>query len=214
MNSKSELKMIGLSNLKESNFDLAADRLTEAFDEDPCIKYLLGSETYDYIKAKKLHKNALNIGLLYGSILTTSDLLEGISIWLPPSRVDVTVWMFIRAGGLSLIKTVRKDILKTINEYSNYALKIHHRNVTIPHWYLFSMGVGKEYQGKGYGSALLAEVIQKGKEAGVGTFTLEVRESNHEAMALYDKFGFQVAGRRKRYYHSPVEDAIIMTREE
>jgi ribosomal protein S18 acetylase RimI-like enzyme len=187
MNPKLELKMIGLSNLKESNFDLAADRLTEAFDEDPCIKYLLGSETYDYIKAKKLHKNALNIGLLYGSILTTSDLLEGISIWLPPSRVDVTVWMFIRAGGLSLIKTVRKDILKTINEYSNYALKIHHRNVTIPHWYLFSMGVGKEYQGKGFAGKMLNPVFNYFDQAGHPCY---LETHNPQNIKFYEHYGF------------------------
>ena len=89
-------------------------------------------------------------------------------------------------------------------------------NTIIPEYLLAidNLTIKKEYQDKGYGSALLAEIIQKGKEAGVTNFTLEVRESNQMAMALYDKFGFKVAGRRKRYYHSPVEDAIIMTREE
>jgi ribosomal protein S18 acetylase RimI-like enzyme len=187
MNPKLELKMTGLSNLKESNFDLAADRLTEAFDEDSCIKHLLGSETYDYIKAKKLHKNALSIGLLYGSILTTSDLIEGISIWLPPTRVDVTVWMFIRAGGLSLIKTVRKDILKTINEYSNYALKIHHRNIVTPHWYLFSMGVGKEYQGKGFAGKMLNPVFKYFDQAGHPCY---LETHNPQNIMFYEHYGF------------------------
>ena len=101
--------------------------------------------------------------------------------------------------------------LETNQEIIGYAC-----NTIIPEYLLAidNLTIKKEYQDKGYGSALLAEVIQKGKEAGVTTFTLEVRESNQSAMALYDKFGFQVAGRRKRYYHSPVEDAIIMTREE
>ena len=101
--------------------------------------------------------------------------------------------------------------LETNEEIIGYAC-----NTIIPEYLLAidNLTIKKEYQGKGHGSALLAEVIQKGKEAGVTTFTLEVRESNQAAMALYDKFGFQVAGRRKRYYHSPVEDALIMTREE
>ena len=187
MNLKFDFRKVGLSNLKNGNIDLAADRLTEAFDEDPFMKYMLGSDTYDYIKAKKLHKYALKVGLLYGSILTTSDLLEGISIWLPPSRVDVTVWMFIRTGGLSLIKTVRKDILKAIKEYSDYGLIIHHRNVTIPHWYLFSMGVGKEYQGKGFAAKMLNPVFGHFDQVGYPCY---LETHNPKNIRFYEHFGF------------------------
>jgi ribosomal-protein-alanine N-acetyltransferase len=89
-------------------------------------------------------------------------------------------------------------------------------NTVIPEYLLAidNLTIKKEFQKRGHGSILLAEIIQKGKEGGINTFTLEARESNQAAIALYSKFGFKVAGRRKRYYHSPVEDAIIMTREE
>ena len=40
--------------------------------------------------------------------------------------------------------------------------------------------------------------------------TLEVRPSNSRALALYKKFGFEEAGRRKGYYEENNEDAIIM----
>jgi ribosomal-protein-alanine N-acetyltransferase len=38
-----------------------------------------------------------------------------------------------------------------------------------------------------------------------------VRESNKAAISLYDKFGFQVVGRRRNYYENPREDALLMT---
>jgi ribosomal-protein-alanine N-acetyltransferase len=41
--------------------------------------------------------------------------------------------------------------------------------------------------------------------------TLEVRASNEIAQELYKKYGFQVVGRRLRYYSSDGEDAIIMS---
>jgi ribosomal-protein-alanine N-acetyltransferase len=41
--------------------------------------------------------------------------------------------------------------------------------------------------------------------------TLEVRVSNEVARALYAKYGFEVVGRRKRYYADNQEDALIMT---
>jgi ribosomal-protein-alanine N-acetyltransferase len=42
--------------------------------------------------------------------------------------------------------------------------------------------------------------------------TLEVRVSNEAALALYTKFGFKEAGRRKRYYQDTGEDALVLWR--
>jgi ribosomal-protein-alanine N-acetyltransferase len=41
-------------------------------------------------------------------------------------------------------------------------------------------------------------------------YTLEVRVSNHAAIAMYEKLGFRRAGRRRRYYSDNGEDAMIM----
>jgi ribosomal protein S18 acetylase RimI-like enzyme len=186
---KIDSKKIGLLNLKQSSIDKAAERLNEAFDEDPCLKYFLGSEEYNSVKAKNLHLYTLKVGLLYGSILTTSELLEGISIWLPPTRVDVSPWMFIRAGGLSLIWTVRKDILKIMKEYGDYSSKIHHKNVVIPHWYLFSIGVGKEYQGKGFAGKMLTPVLNYFDQSGYPCY---LETHNPKNIKFYENYGFKV----------------------
>ena len=44
------------------------------------------------------------------------------------------------------------------------------------------------------------------------TIALEVRQSNTAAIALYQSFGFEKAGVRKRFYRDPDEDADIMVR--
>lgn len=41
--------------------------------------------------------------------------------------------------------------------------------------------------------------------------TLEVREGNLPARALYEGFGFQLAGRRSGYYADTGEDALLLT---
>jgi ribosomal-protein-alanine N-acetyltransferase len=43
-------------------------------------------------------------------------------------------------------------------------------------------------------------------------YTLEVRQSNLAAIALYERFGFRTAGLRRRYYQDNGEDALIMWR--
>ena len=39
-----------------------------------------------------------------------------------------------------------------------------------------------------------------------------MRESNTGAIALYERYGFRAAGRRRRYYQDNGEDAVIMWR--
>lgn len=71
-----------------------------------------------------------------------------------------------------------------------------------------NIAVKKARQGEGWGSQLLAHLDYVDFP-----IFLEVRASNTSAQALYQKFGFEVIGKRQRYYHEPVEDAIIMKRE-
>ena len=77
-----------------------------------------------------------------------------------------------------------------------------------------NVAVRAEYRRKKIGSALVEELIRRAKERGVRSLFLEVRKSNTAAIALYTGFGFAPVGERKRYYHDPVEDAVIMCREE
>ena len=48
------------------------------------------------------------------------------------------------------------------------------------------------------------------RAAGCRAVLLEVRASNDAARALYTRHGFTTAGRRRRYYTAPVEDALVM----
>ena len=62
----------------------------------------------------------------------------------------------------------------------------------------------------GIASSLLEAFHQYGREHGLTCLFLEVRPSNRNAVRLYQKFGYVEVGRRKNYYLSPKEDAIIM----
>lgn len=66
----------------------------------------------------------------------------------------------------------------------------------------------------GYGRVLVHGLILLAKSEGMQVATLEVRESNEAARALYRRYGFYEVGLRKRYYSDNGEDAVIMTTEE
>ena len=77
--------------------------------------------------------------------------------------------------------------------------------------YITNIAVLPQYRGKGIGSALLEYVISHCKN-NLEFISLEVRISNNKAISLYEKFGFEHVGLRKRFYTNPQEDAIIMTK--
>lgn len=79
--------------------------------------------------------------------------------------------------------------------------------------YITNVAVRPESRRGGVAGQLL-DVFLKFAEANQLAFlTLEVRESNYPAIALYGSRGFRAVGRRKNYYEHPKEDAVIMTRE-
>lgn len=69
-------------------------------------------------------------------------------------------------------------------------------------------------RGRGIGASLLDDVLAAGAQRGATTVFLEVRESNEPARALYASRGFHPVGRRRNYYRAPVEDALILRRDQ
>jgi ribosomal-protein-alanine N-acetyltransferase len=75
-------------------------------------------------------------------------------------------------------------------------------------WHLMNVAVTPGWRRQGIASRLLEDLFA---EAGADArYTLEVRTSNHAAIAMYERCGFRPAGHRRRYYHDNGEDALIM----
>ena len=77
--------------------------------------------------------------------------------------------------------------------------------------YVTNIAVLPKYRRLGIGEKILGYVIDNTK-AELEFISLEVRVSNIAAISLYEKFGFERVGLRKRFYTNPQEDAIIMTK--
>ena len=75
-------------------------------------------------------------------------------------------------------------------------------------WHLMNVAVEPGRRRAGIASALIGRLFD---EVGSGArLTLEVRTSNAGAIAMYQGFGFESAGHRRRYYQDNGEDAVIM----
>lgn len=78
-------------------------------------------------------------------------------------------------------------------------------------WELENLAIAADARRRGLGTRLLGELLDRARAAGANAIFLEVRESNHAARALYEKWAFVESGRRKNYYRDPTEDALVFS---
>ena len=78
--------------------------------------------------------------------------------------------------------------------------------------HITNVAVRPECRRQGIGARIIGTLLAQTRQLGIRHHTLEVRESNLPALALYEGFGFTSAGIRPGYYSSGHENAVIMWR--
>nr|WP_320011098.1 ribosomal protein S18-alanine N-acetyltransferase [uncultured Desulfobulbus sp.] len=78
---------------------------------------------------------------------------------------------------------------------------------------LLHLVVAPERQRQGLARSLMEWSLHRLQACDVCSCLLEVRDSNLAARQLYAALGFYQVGRRKKYYHEPVEDAVLLQRD-
>jgi ribosomal-protein-alanine N-acetyltransferase len=80
--------------------------------------------------------------------------------------------------------------------------------------HLLNVCVRDEFRNRGFGRALLSNLLALAAQGGSRVIFLEVRPVNTAAIRLYESMGFRHSGRRQGYYQSAGgrEDALIMRR--
>lgn len=80
-----------------------------------------------------------------------------------------------------------------------------YRQVAPDEYEILNLAVAVEARRKGIATLLLQSALTQG-----GRWFLEVRESNNAALKTYQSIGFQMNGKRRKYYQNPSEDAIVL----
>jgi len=74
-----------------------------------------------------------------------------------------------------------------------------------------NVAVRPEFRRNHIGSRLLETTLRVAQSHGASIAHLEVRAGNEVAQRLYVRCGFRATGRRRNYYRSPTEDALLMS---
>ena len=73
-----------------------------------------------------------------------------------------------------------------------------------------TLAVQQDERRRGHATRLLRFVFKEALAEGARAATLEVRRSNHAALVLYERLGFEIRGVRRDYYQKPEEDALVL----
>jgi ribosomal-protein-alanine N-acetyltransferase len=80
--------------------------------------------------------------------------------------------------------------------------------------HLLNLAVAPAHQGRGHGRYMLDQLVERCRDAEALMLWLEVRQSNHGARRLYERYGFVDVGMRRGYYPAAMgrrEDAVVMS---
>lgn len=104
------------------------------------------------------------------------------------------------------------SVITLIAELNNCFAAYVSLDIILDEAYISYIACCGELRRKGLAYALLQHLDCIAVKDGLSFISLEVREGNFSAVALYQKGGYRIVGLRKNYYEDPKENAIIMTK--
>ena len=147
-------------NVTKRDVAKVVETLVQAFFDDHLLDYFFPDPKNKLRFLPKFFNYRVKNGLLYGKILATSENIEGVVI-LTQSEYKEFSWLrAIRTGGIGLYRAAGSEILSRMREVESFVVTKRDECISEPHWYLGSLAVHPDYQGKGFASKLVRPVLQ------------------------------------------------------
>jgi ribosomal protein S18 acetylase RimI-like enzyme len=162
-----------------------ARSLAEAFSDDPHMRWVMPDdgarmERLEAGFATYLHRIWLPQRECY-----THERLIGAAIWMPPGSWEMSAFAQLRLLP-ALLWAARGSLPRLMKLISMMEKKHPHEPA---HWYLPVVGIASEWQGRGFGAALLAPVLERCDAERLPAYLEATSPRNR---ALYERHGFEV----------------------
>jgi ribosomal-protein-alanine acetyltransferase len=145
--------------------------------------------------------------------MTEHDLLEVVEI---EEQSGLSRWGW--AAYYAELQGSNRDLMLVARAPKSKLPRVSHRlagyivaRIAADELHINNVAIREKYRRQGIGLNLLDRILEEGKQHGVKAAYLELRAGNQAALSLYEKCGFRVTSRRKKYYSEPPEDALVMT---
>jgi len=175
----------GIQVRKADRTDVAAlaGMLARAFDDDPLMTWMFPRPAGRPERLAGLFTALLRPALALDEVYTTDD-LQGAAFWNPPGTFPLGWWVNTQMG-FTMARLLRRRLAVCASGLMYFDL--HHPRE--PHWYILMLGSEPECQGKGVGTALLTQVLDRCDRTGERVYLEASKEQN---IAYYARHGFVV----------------------
>ena len=166
-----------------ADIDPVADALARAVEDDPLIDHIFPEKNRLERLRRFFVADLRGVYLAHDDVWTTSD-CKGAAQWAPPDKWRRSPWEVIKTAPTTL---------RALGSRAGAALSmlstIESNHPPGPHYYLGGLGTDPTYQGTGVGSAVIAPVLERCDEQGLGAYLESSKEKN---IPFYNRHGFEV----------------------
>ncbi len=174
-----------IRKIESGDLSRVADLLGRAFDDDPVMNFLAKPDARRSARIRSMMDMGLRkMTFPYGETYVTEG-FEGAALWNPPGGRPHGV-----VSDLKLLPGMVKVAgLARLPRVIGALSLMEKKHPTEPHYYLLGIGVEPSMQGKGFGSQLIAPMVERCDREGVAAYLESSKERN---VPLYERHGFKV----------------------
>jgi len=178
-----------LYQIKSNDVYKAAQVLGESFIDYPIFSFILPERTYREKKIKFLFTFLINLGLLSGEVLASSNKMEGISIWIDSSSKKISAikifWyclipLFLRVNPMSAFRLIKIGLLRE---------KIRKDILKGPYFLLDIIGVSPMHQNQGHARRIIESKLEEYDDQPKPCY---LETSDKENITFYEKYNFRL----------------------
>ncbi|MCH8813547.1 MAG: GNAT family N-acetyltransferase [Chloroflexi bacterium] len=180
------------SRLDRDQVRAIGEMLGRSFHDDPPSIWFLPDEARRRRALRDKFTADVRYGDRYGQIYVTVDAIEGAAIWLPPDDPFPSTLRMLRVDAYEVISMPLRYGTAFVSRYltlMNRLEELHKTDMTDRHWYLMTLGVEPERQGKGVGGALIQPGLANADRDGLVCYLETSKEIN---LRFYGNHGFEV----------------------
>ena len=174
--------------LEKKDYDIFANSLAVSFKEYPLFKYFANNK-YSIKKMKKFWKVSLKTMSDKTFFLADSEEANSLAIFSPYEKGGISIWKYIKAGGLGLIPTIGLKMTKRMTSFEKFAMQIKNKYATHNCWYLYVFVTMPEYRNKKLGSKIMKPMLRYLDEHNQDCYLETLLPINIE---IYKKYGFEL----------------------
>ncbi|MEW6433149.1 MAG: GNAT family N-acetyltransferase [Myxococcota bacterium] len=173
----------------------AASVLGHAFAGDPAFRHALPDDARRVAQLTWLCARVMRfVELSGGRVDVAGDGPRAVALWAPVTRAwREPLGRLVRSGLAATPFVLGLGAVRRLAALGRVTGALHAALAPVPHDYLLQLAVAPGEQGRGLGSALLREGLERSSRAGRAVW---LETTNPANVAFYERHGFEVAGRR------------------